>query len=123
MDRQPSPNSPPAFPPSRRIPCTTTLHALVGQRQALLSQQLESEAIYLDRLRKLHTAESEMREAARSYDSFLEKHLFWLGTQSRTQPDDVLRLPDEVRLLLAPARRSDLVRAFEQQVFFRPCSG
>ncbi len=97
-----------------------TLQALVEQRRTLLDQQLESEAIYLDRLRKLHTAENEMREAARSYDSFLEKHLFWLGTQSRTQPGDVLRLPDEVRLLLAPARRSDVVRAFEQQVFPSP---
>lgn len=97
-----------------------TLQALVEQRQTLLGQQLESQAIYLDRLRKLHTAESEMREAARSYDSFLEKHLFWLGTQSRTQPDDVLRLPDEVRSLLASARGSDLVRAFEQQVLPSP---
>lgn len=97
-----------------------TLHALVTQRQVLLGQQLESEAIYLDRLRKLHAAESEMREAARSYDSFLEKHLFWLGTQSRTQPHDVLRLLDEVQVLLTPARRSDLVRAFEQEVFPSP---
>lgn len=93
-----------------------TLQALIEQRQALLSQELETASMYLERLRRLRAAEGEVLETARSYDSFLEKHLFWLGTQSRTQPDDVLRMPEEVRLLLAPAHGSDLVRVFDRQV-------
>jgi potassium efflux system protein len=93
-----------------------TLQALIAQRQALLSQQLETEAMYLERLRKLRTAESDLLETARRYDSFLEKHLFWLGTQSGTQFADLDRLPQEVRLLLAPTRWSALIRAVEQQV-------
>jgi potassium efflux system protein len=93
-----------------------TVQALIAQRQALLSQQLGTEAMYLERLRQLHVAESDLLETARSYDSFLEKHLFWLGTQSRTQPEDFFRLPAEARLLLAPTRWSYLIQALDQQV-------
>jgi potassium efflux system protein len=63
------------LPPEQTDSLHETLQALIGQRQALLSQQLETEAMYLERLRKLRAAEGEVLEATRSYDSFLEKHL------------------------------------------------
>ncbi|WP_300453897.1 mechanosensitive ion channel domain-containing protein [Accumulibacter sp.] len=94
--------------------------ALIGQRQALLDQQLATDARYLDLLRKLRAAENEVLETARSYDSFLEKHLFWLDTQSRTQVADFLHLPAEIRLLLTPERWSHLAQAVERQVVAAP---
>ncbi len=92
------------------------LGELVAQRQDLLRQQLEAEGQHLERLRKLQTTEAQMLEVARAYDAFLAEHLFWLRTGPETHLADLAALPEEVRQLLSPAHRSELSRAFLDQV-------
>ena len=96
------------------------LHALVGQRQRLLSEQLEAEGYYLDRLRRLQDAVGKMLAAANAYDDFLRKNLFWLSTGAETHLEDLSTLPSEVRSLLSPARWSELGRALVGQVATSP---
>jgi hypothetical protein len=65
IGRQPWPHSPPDCRAEQTDSLHETLQALIAQRQALLSQQLETEAMYLERLRKLRAAESDLLETAR----------------------------------------------------------
>jgi potassium efflux system protein len=93
---------------------------LQEQRRALLDRQLEAEGRYLERLGKLHTAQAQMLEAARADDAYLREHLFWLPTAGKTRPSDLAKLPEEVRLLLAPERWSELARHLGGQVAASP---
>ncbi len=96
------------------------LRALVAQRQRLLSEQLEAQGYYLDRLRRLQAAEGQMLEAAHAYDDFLKGNLFWLDTGTKTHLEDLATLPREVRLLFSPARWSELSLAIRHQVAGSP---
>ncbi len=90
------------------------------QRRSLLDQQLEAEGRYLERLRKLQTAEARMLKSAHAYDDFLSEQLFWLPTGVKTHPGDLAKLPEEVRLLLAPGRWSELAPIIGDQVVASP---
>lgn len=70
-------------------PCGTHL---MEQRRVLLDRQLEAEGQYLERLRKLQTAEVQALEAVRAYDDFLVEQLFWLPTGARTRLADLAKL-------------------------------
>jgi len=96
------------------------LRDLLQQRQGLLAQQLETEAHYQTRLRKLQAAEGGMLQAARGYDAFLKQHLFWLATGERTRLADLANLPQEIRRLLAPAPWSHLASGFGDRLRTSP---
>jgi potassium efflux system protein len=110
----------PKLPTGQAPEVRDKLRALVEQRQGLLGEQLETEGHYLDRLRRLQTAEGRMLAAAHAYDDFLKENLFWLGTGATTHLEDVAALPREVGLLLSPERWSELSRAFGAQVATSP---
>jgi potassium efflux system protein len=93
---------------------------LLEQRRGLIDRQLDAEGRYLERLRKLQTAEARMLEATHAYDAYLREQLFWLPTGVKTHPSDLARLPAEIQLLLAPERWSALTRQFGDQVWASP---
>jgi len=97
-------------------PADARLHDLTAERRGLLDRLVEAEARYLERLRKLAASQGEMLNAARAYDKFLSEHLFWLPTGARTQLGDLARLPDEVRLVLAPKHWSELAGLLTTEV-------
>lgn len=95
-------------------------HDLMEQRRVLLDRQLEAEGQYLERLRKLQTAEVQALEAVRAYDDFLVEQLFWLPTGARTRLADLAKLPEELRLLLLPGPWLNLARTLGDQVAASP---
>jgi len=97
-----------------------TLRELIGQRQGLLEKLLEAEGFYLDRLRSLEAAETDMLNAARVYEDFMTEQLFWLATETRSTLADFGRLPQEARALVSPAVWSELSHTFRDQVLRSP---
>jgi potassium efflux system protein len=94
--------------------------ALTRQRLDLLDRLLAAESQDLERLRALSTAETQVLDAARSYDTFLREQLFWLPTGSENRLADLATLPEALRSLLSPDRWSALVPALQARLAASP---
>jgi small-conductance mechanosensitive channel len=101
-------------------PADDALLDLLAQRRGLLERQLEAEAQHLERLRRLRASQAQMLEAARAYDDFLSKQLFWLPTGAATRLAALANLPQEARLLFSADRRSELARLLAGEVIASP---
>lgn len=93
-----------------------TLRTLIVGRQVLLAKQLEAEGVQIEALQRLKVAASRMLDVARAYDYFLEKHLFWLGTEAKIRPAHLANLQPEVGRLLSPSVWSELGRSLTGRI-------
>ncbi len=89
---------------------------LVQQRQAQLDKALETNRLYLGKLRELDRAEQEWLATAAEYDAYLDEHLPWLRNAKPIRLEDIRALPSQLRARLATADLPGLPRLIGQQL-------
>ena len=93
---------------------------LVTRRLELLQQVLETEELYLDKVRELDAAEDALLAVVADYQALLVKRLAWLRTEAPLDLDKLLTLPDELTRVLAAERTTKLGRLVSRQLAANP---
>ena len=93
---------------------------LVQQRQAQLDKALETNRLYLGKLRELDRAEQEWLATAAEYDAYLDEQLPWLRNAKPVRLEDIRALPSQLRARLATTDLPGLPRLIGQQLARSP---
>ncbi|MTW19597.1 mechanosensitive ion channel domain-containing protein [Allochromatium palmeri] len=93
---------------------------LVQQRQEQLDQALETNRLYLDKLRELDRAEQALLSTATEYKAFLGENLPWLRNAKPISLGDIRGMPSQLRDRLASADLPGLPRLMVEQLSYSP---
>ncbi|EIC20773.1 small-conductance mechanosensitive channel [Thiorhodovibrio frisius] len=96
------------------------LQELVQQRQAQLDQALETNRLYLGKLRELDRAEQALLATAAEYDAFLGENLPWLRNAKPISLEDIRALPSQLRAQFVSADLPGLPRLIGQELALSP---
>ncbi len=93
---------------------------LVLQRQTLLDKALETDQLYLGKLRELDRAEQALLTTAAEYDAYLDEQLPWLRNAKPIRLQDISAMPSELGARLTAADLPGLPRLIGQQLSRSP---
>jgi potassium efflux system protein len=101
-------------------PMRKQLLDLATQRKALLEKAIESDEFYLRKLAELESAQLRLLDAIERFDAFLDEHLLWVRSASRTQLQELGALPEQVWRILSPAGWLEVVAVLIHQATHSP---
>ncbi|NEX22309.1 mechanosensitive ion channel [Thiorhodococcus mannitoliphagus] len=101
-------------------PQKAKLLELVQQRQEQLNNALETNRLYLGKLRELDRAEQALLATAAEYDAYLDEHLPWLRNAKPIRLEDIRALPGELSARLMAADLPGLPHLMYRQLSGSP---
>lgn len=96
------------------------LRDLARERRELIATAIESADFYLLKLSELESAQLRLLSAIEGYDTFLDEHLLWVRSASRTQLEELGALPEQVLQILSPTGWLEVMRVLAFQATHSP---
>jgi len=93
---------------------------LAAERNVLLEKAIETDEFYLRKLGELESAQQRLLDAIERFDAFLDEHLLWVRSDSRTQLQELGALPEQVWRILSPAGWLEVVAVLFHQATHSP---
>ena len=96
------------------------LSDLAMMRKTLLAQAVESDDEYLHKLGELESIQDRLLKEIEDYDAFLDQHLPWVRSTSRTQLRELGAFPDQVWRIISPSGWLEVGNALTYQATHSP---
>jgi len=96
------------------------LERLAKERRELLDTALVLDDSYLRKFAELDAAQRRALDAIRKYDAFLNEHLLWARSSSRTRFEALGAVPEQVWRILSPSGWAEVARTLAFQATHSP---